>query len=218
MLPGFSATSSLYRSTRAYAGYGSALVRHRGGWLSGMVIPQGPDQLCMGLCMEICLGGGAKTDTWCRMSCNTICSGDDWREHVFGTGEEGAASLEFSLWFAIDALAIAWAYHDISSAVAGPTTQPPVAPLGCSGSYDIPGSVTGWSVPLLYPGCAGAWDHAQSNAQAICDKNLACPGKCPGGGPCRPVAILKARIDETRYLVTCEAEGAFRCECACKYP
>ena len=44
-------------------------------------------------------------------------------------GEEGLASIEFSIWFAIDALAIAWAYHDISSALAGPAQQPAVSPI-----------------------------------------------------------------------------------------
>jgi hypothetical protein len=127
---------------------------------------------------------------------------------VAGWGAVGALAL-------IDLAAIAWAVHDISSAWNGPTEQPPVTPEGCTGGFFELGKVTGWSVPIAYPGCAGAWDHAQDNAQDMCTKSLQCSGRCPDGQNCRPIAILKDRIDETRYVVTCRAEGSYRCECGC---
>jgi hypothetical protein len=131
-------------------------------------------------------------------------------------GEEGFIMVDFSLVLVLDELAIAWAVHDIGSAWAGPQQQPATAPLQCKGgTYVIPGTVTGFSVQLLYPGCAGAWDHAQVNAQTICDNKLTCSGTCPNGTPCSPIAILTDRVNETSYLVTCEAEGRFICECGC---
>jgi hypothetical protein len=123
------------------------------------------------------------------------------------------AALGF--WLAVDIAAIAWAVHDISKAASGPAQQPPVNPAGCSGFLQLPGTVTGWSVPVVYPGCAGAWDHAQVNAQALCDVNLTCTGTCPDGTPCKPKAILVDRVDETSYLVTCQAEGSYACQCGC---
>jgi len=112
---------------------------------------------------------------------------------------------------------IAFAVHDFSKAyTSAHTAAPPVTPAGCIGSYTPSSNITGWSVPFQYPGCGGAWDHAQVNAQAVCDAHTTCIGTCPDGKPCKPVAILVDRVDETRWLVTCEAEGQYFCQCGCQ--
>jgi hypothetical protein len=128
-------------------------------------------------------------------------------------GVTGAAAAGLGL---LAVLGIAFAVHDLVKGLSKSPPQPPVTRVGCSGSYTPPGNITGWSIPFEYPGCVGAWDHAQVNAQAVCDAHLTCPGTCPNGEPCKPVAILIDRVDETRYVFTCEAEGKFTCECGCQ--
>ncbi|HKD22429.1 MAG TPA: hypothetical protein VKB71_10460 [Rhizomicrobium sp.] len=213
-LPGFSAEASLGPASRRYAAAANQFGVRRQNELSlqqdGVITPWG----------------------W---------GGDDWtpggwpvwlKPGTIGVGAKGIVEIvpkiviklpppppawaAIGFWLAVDIAAIAWAAHDIGKAISGPAQQPPVKPAGCSpGTYTIPGTVTGWSVPFKYPGCAGAWDHAQVNAQAICDANLPCTGTCPDGTPCKPIAILADRVDETRYLVTCQAEGSYVCQCGC---
>lgn len=137
-----------------------------------------------------------------------------WAPTVLGT-EVGGATIAGIAAFAL--AAIAWAIHDIGSAWGGPTQPPSTTPGGCGGAtYDPSENITGWAVPITYPGCAGAWDHSQDNAQEVCDAHLTCTGRCANGQPCKPVAILIDRVDETRYGVTCRAEGRDTCQCGCQ--
>ena len=79
------------------------------------------------------------------------------------------------------------AAHDIPKALAGPTQQPATTPAGCGGgSYDPSENITGWSVPLMYPGCAGAWDHVQVNAQEVAMRISRAPARART--PCRSTA------------------------------
>jgi hypothetical protein len=152
-------------------------------------------------------GGAAATGT------ATTAGGGFLAAEGFGLTGTAAVALPIALW----AVAIGIAAHDIPAALGGPKPQPPSRPAGCTGGRFVPPSnITGWSVPILYPGCAGAWDHAQVNAQAVCDAKLTCGGTCPNGTPCKPVAILADRVSEKGYLLTCRAEGRYVCECGCQ--
>jgi hypothetical protein len=115
----------------------------------------------------------------------------------------------------VDLAAIGWAVHDIYEATQPPEVPPPVARKGCGGGGFNIENVTAYSIPIVYPGCSGAWNRAQVLAQEICDKRLTCSGTCDDGQRCRPIAILRDRVDETRMIVTCKVEAAYRCECGC---
>jgi hypothetical protein len=226
-LPGFNAEAALYRPTRHYTG------TYRADFNSDVVPAALPGfEACFIPCFNYYMAEGktiVETISICSIACGIAEStaraalleylgwgaaegGGFLAAEAFGA--TGAAALGLA---ALALVAIGLSVHDLIKGTSGPTQQPATIPAGCrGGSYDPSENITGWSVPVLYPGCAGAWDHAQDNAQAICDAHLTCSGTCANGKPCKAVAILIDRVDETRYIVTCKAEGKFTCQCGCQ--
>jgi hypothetical protein len=239
-LPGFTAEATLYRTAGYYAGTCEACFATE---VIPAALPTG--MACMEACIAASLKSYFKPGQTFNsepliLACAAICGVEpavalarSFASYIglggaaaeAGTGGGFLAAEGFGLTggaavaapIVLFAIAILIAAHDIPAAVAGPTQQPATTPAGCSGgTYDPSENITGWSIPLKYPGCAGAWDHSQANAQEICDAHLTCSGTCPNGQPCKAVAILIDRVDETSYFLTCRAEGKYTCQCGCQ--
>src|ERR1035438_5979840 len=180
-LPGFAAESSLAKTRGRYAGRAAIA-----GGFAGEVVPASDFFDCWDPCMKECLTEdtyGALPGSpmlYCVGLCTALC-GDPypelqpgffdppatvpWWQYSGVGGSPGAVAG----WLLVDVAAIAWAVHDIYKAAQGPAAQPAVARGGCVGGTLAIGSVNAYSIPFTHPGCAGAWDRAQTNAQEICD-------------------------------------------------